>query len=277
MVISSRKREERMRMDMKAQLENYNVLFVLMGICAFAVLMKAVSYGMFHKLLWDSNQMGTTRNRWMKAMMSKFEAYYKLHISVHNVENFVDRYLYHYRFLGLSLQTWENTGYYFSGLLLAGTGLSCFLAGYYGMTAEWFWVTGLVSLLLLCVQGASELFFDTHKCLRVFRIQLIDYMENTMRARLENEYFNQEATKQYRREYFEDTQDAAATAAALEEGNGEGAAAKLSALNQLKELLETFREEMKLDRDIAGKQNALSEQTAAEKARLFEEILEEYM
>ena len=104
-----------MRMDMKAQLENYNVLFVLMGICAFAVLMKAVSYGMFHKLLWDSNQMGTTRNRWMKAMMSKFEAYYKLHISVHNVENFVDRYLYHYRFLGLSLQTWENTGYYFSG------------------------------------------------------------------------------------------------------------------------------------------------------------------
>ena len=59
-----------MRMDMKAQLENYNVLFVLMGICAFAVLMKAVSYGMFHKLLWDSNQMGTTRNRWMKAMMS---------------------------------------------------------------------------------------------------------------------------------------------------------------------------------------------------------------
>lgn len=266
-----------MRMDMKAQLENYNVLFVLMGICAFAVLMKAVSYGMFHKLLWDSNQMGTTRNRWMKAMMSKFEAYYKLHISVHNVENFVDRYLYHYRFLGLSLQTWENTGYYFSGLLLAGTGLSCFLAGYYGMTAEWFWVTGLVSLLLLCVQGASELFFDTHKCLRVFRIQLIDYMENTMRARLENEYFNQEATKQYRREYFEDTQDAAATAAALEEGNGEGAAAKLSALNQLKELLETFREEMKLDRNIAGKQNALSEQTAAEKARLFEEILEEYM
>ena len=127
------------------------------------------------------------------------------------------------------------------------------------------------------MQGASELFFDTHKCLRVFRIQLIDYMENTMRARLENEYFNQEATKQYRREYFEDTQDAAATAAALVEGIGEGAAAKLSALNQLKELLETFREEMKLDRDIAGKQNALSEQTAAEKARLFEEILEEYM
>lgn len=178
---------------MKAQLENYNVLFALMAVCAVSVLLKAVSYGLFHKLLWDSNQMGTTGNRWMKAMMSKFEAYYKLHISVHNVENFVDRYLYHYRFIGISLQTWENLGFYFSGLIAAGAGVFCFLAGYYGMPSEWFWVTGLVTLLLLCVQGASEVFFDTHKCLRVFRIQLIDYMENTMRARLENEYFHQEA------------------------------------------------------------------------------------
>ena len=44
-----------------------------------------------------------------------------------------------------------------------------------------------------------------------------------------------------------------------------------------KELLESFREEMQLDRDIAGRQNMLSEQAAAEKAKLFEEILEEYM
>lgn len=270
---------------MKAQLENYNVLFVLMAVCALSVLLKAVSYGLFHKLLWDSNQMGTTGNRWMKAMMSKFEAYYKLHISVHNVENFVDRYLYHYRFMGISLQTWENLGFYFSGLIAAGAGISCFLAGYYGMPPEWFWVTGLVTLLLLCVQGASEMFFDTHKCLKVFRIQLIDYMENTMRARLENEYFHQEATEKYRMEYFKPEE---MTAAEMETAATEPAAdagkvsddirtSGLPALTEIKELLESFREEMQLDRDIAGRQNMLSEQAAAEKAKLFEEILEEYM
>lgn len=272
---------------MKAQLENYNVLFALMAVCAVSVILKAVSYGLFHKLLWDSNQMGTTGNRWMKSMMSKFEAYYKLHISVHNVENFVDRYLYHYHFLGVSLQTWENMGFYFSGLIAAGAGLCCFLAGYYGMSAEWFWVTGLVTLLLLCVQGASEIFFDTHKCLRVFRIQLIDYMENTMRARLENEYFHQEATEKYRMEYFkpEDmaAQEVAAAGAETADTAGdvqpaaEAAGSGLPALTEIKELLESFREEMQLDRDIAGRQNMLSETAAAEKAKLFEEILEEFM
>ena len=119
---------------MKAQLENYNVLFALMAVCAVSVLLKAVSYGLFHKLLWDSNQMGTTGNRWMKAMMSKFEAYYKLHISVHNVENFVDRYLYHYRFIGISLQTWENLGFLlFGGVLWYAVGMvlgdgTCYVA-----------------------------------------------------------------------------------------------------------------------------------------------------
>lgn len=274
-------------MNMKAQLENYNVLFALMAVCAVSVILKAVSYGLFHKLLWDSNQMGTTGNRWMKSMMSKFEAYYKLHISVHNVENFVDRYLYHYHFLGVSLQTWENMGFYFSGLIAAGAGLCCFMAGYYGMSAEWFWVTGLVTLLLLCVQGASEVFFDTHKCLRVFRIQLIDYMENTMRARLENEYFHQEATEKYRMEYFkpEDmaAQEVAAAGAETADTAGdvqtaaEAAGSGLPALTEIKELLESFREEMQLDRDIAGRQNMLSETAAAEKAKLFEEILEEFM
>ena len=54
-------------------------------------------------------------------------------------------------------------------------------------------------------------------------------------------------------------------------------ASGLPALTEIKELLESFREEMQLDRDIAGRQNMLSEQAAAEKAKLFEEILEEYM
>ena len=42
-------------MIMKAQLENYNVLFALMAVCAVSVLLKAVSYGLFHKLLWDGD------------------------------------------------------------------------------------------------------------------------------------------------------------------------------------------------------------------------------
>ena len=71
---------------------------------------------------------------------------------------------------------------------------------------------------------------------------------------------------------------AATSSTALEsEISAGGVEAKFPVLTEMKELLESFREEMQLDRGIAGKQNMLSEQAAAEKARLFEEILEEYM
>lgn len=276
---------------MKELLESYNVLFILMAISCLSLLLKMVSSALYHKLLWDSNQMGTTDNKWMKSMMSKFEAYYKLRISVHNVENFVDRYLYHYHFLGLSLQTWENIGYYFSAVLVAVSGMLCLTAGYFQLPGQWFWVTGLVTLVLLCVQGAAELFFDTHKCWKVFRIQVIDYMENTMRARLENEYFNQEATRQYQMEYFEPEQrltgleeqkrKAEKENNSIRDGHESAAATveekKPVVMPEIREFFNTFLEEMQLDKDISTRQRTLSEQATAEKAQLFEEILEEFM
>ena len=278
---------EGMGILMKELLENYNLLFILMALSGVAVLFQAGSFVLYHRLLWDSNQMGTTDNKWMRSMMSKFEAYYKLRISVHNVENFVDRYLYHYHFLGMSLQAWENIGHFFMSVLVAGAGLLCLAGGYYHLPGSWFWVTGIVTLLLLCVQGVAGMIFNTHKCWCVLRIQVIDYMENTMRARLENEYFHQEETAQYRMDYFvpasgESEQGvSAAQGESLQEANQEGVAATLekraAALPEFRELLNSFLEEMQLDRNISQKQKALSEHTAKERAQLFEEILEEYM
>ncbi len=272
---------------MREILENYYLLFILMGLTGVSVLFRAVAFALFHRLLWDSNQMGTTDNQWMKSMMSKFEAYYKLRISVHNVENFVDRYLYHYHFLGLSLQTWENMGYYFMAALTAASGMLCMAGGYLQLSDDWFWVMGFASLFLLCIQGAAELFFNTHKCWKMLRIQVIDYMENTMRARLENEYFHQKATEQYQMEYFAseqgDAEDPGKETGGQTEapvGDEEVAASlekKETAMPQFRELLNTFMEEMRLDRDIAGRQRVLSEHAAEERAQLFEEILEEYL
>jgi hypothetical protein len=257
-----------------------------MGLSCVSLLMKVVSYVLYHRLLWDSNQMGTTDNPWMKSMMSKFEAYYKLQISVHNVENFVDHYLYHYYFWGLSLETWENIGMYFTGTIVAGSGIFSMLAGYLQLPEQWFWVMGFVTLLLLCVQALAELFFDTHKCWRVFRIQVIDYMENTMRARLENEYFHQESMRQYQMEYFDlpnigkENKETEAPPEPVKGGHESIAAAQENQkveLPEFRELLNTFVAEMKLDKEIQQRQQLPPGQDTRERAKLFEEILEEFM
>lgn len=276
---------------MKELLESYDLLFFLLAVTALSLLLKMVGYILYHRLLWDSGQMGTTQNKWMKAMMLKFEAYYKLRLSVHNVENFVDHYLYHYRFLGMSLQTWENLGKYFTGVLVACAALGAIAGGYYGMSSDWYFISGFVVAVLLCVQGAAEVFFNMPGCHKLFRIQLIDYMENTMRARLENEYFNQEATKEYQMEYFED--DASDNSGDKPEQKAEDEIGEKvefqymrkpdteqdTALDNrdVKELLASLLEEIQIDKELSDRQRAMTEYAATERAQLFEEILKEFM
>ena len=134
---------------MKEILENYEVLFLLAGITGVSLIMKIIGFALYGKLLQESGRMGTTKNQWLKSMMAKFEAYYKLRISVHNVENFVDRYLYHYRFLGLSLQSWENVGSYASFVMSGVWVLSCLAGGYFGMSEKWFLTMTFVFVALL--------------------------------------------------------------------------------------------------------------------------------
>lgn len=272
---------------MKAILENFDVLYFLAGVTCVSVLMKFVGFLLYKRLLRDSSQMGTTDNKWMKSMMAKFEAYYKLRISVHNVENFVDRYIYHYHFLGLSLQSWEYIGCYTAAVTVAAAALFSLAAGYYQLSMEWFMVMGFCVLSLLIIQGAASCFFSMHSSRKIFRIQLIDYMENTMRARLENEYFNKEATRQYQMEYF-DVEEGIPQAAAVterkevEEKPQEAPVPKQKPQwggSEIRDLLTALMDELQVDKDIEKKQQELSEYTASasEKAQLFEEILREYI
>ncbi len=259
----------RMEESMKEILENYELLFLLMGMTCVFIILKVISFCLYGKLLRESNQMGITKNKWLKSMMAKFEAYYKLRISVHNVENFVDRYLYHFRFLGLSLQSWENAGWYISVVMTGCWILSCLAGGYFEMKEKWFLTTGFVFVALLLLQAMLELIFNTRKSQKLLRVQLIDYMENTMRARLENEYFHQEEKKEYEREYFDETEDTSKEIVVAE--------GKSNQKELLTELMNSLLEEMELDRSIARGQSPFFRGDDSERAQLFDEILREYI
>ncbi len=281
-----------MEILMKTLLENYDVFYFLGAMTLVSFLMKIIGAAMYKKLIRDSSQMGTTKNKWMKAMMAKFEAYYKLQISVHNVENFVDRYLYHYHFLGLPLQTWECIGFYTTAATIGFASLFSLAAGYYKLPQEWFLVMGFVVVALLFLQGVTEWMLNGRQYRKLFRVQLIDYMENTMRARLENEYFHQEAAKQYQMEYFQEaeTQELQETDVVKgreekeskmqpQKDNKKQSVTEGVAWNgrEVKELLASLLEEVQLNQELYKKQQALTGSSEAERAQLFEEVLKEYM
>lgn len=263
---------------MKELLVNYDVLYFMMAVTAVSVLAKGIGVAVYRRLIQESGQMATTGNRWLKSMMAKFEAYYKLRISVHNVENFVDRYLFSYRFMGISLISWENAGYYGICGILGTAALSAIAAGYYNLPEEWFMALGFTGVSLMLVHGTSELLFHSHRHGKIFRIQLIDYMENTMRARLENEYFNQEENVEYQMEYF--GENSVEKADEEQEESPEKEIKDKPVLEnslEMKELLSSLLEEMQVDREIKKKQGEMGQDSTTQRAQLFEEVLKEYM
>ena len=138
------------------------------------------------------------------------------------------------------------------------------------MSEKWFLTMTFVFVALLLLQGMLELILNTRKSRNLFRIQLIDYMENTMRARLENEYFHKEEKEEYQREYFEVVEEENDKETVKSEG-------KSNQQEMLKELMNSLLEEMELDRDIARRQRQLFKGDDSERAQLFDEILKEYI
>ncbi len=159
---------------MKEWLVNGNALYLLGAVAAVTIVMKLIASLLYQKLIRESGQMGTTANRWMKSMMAKFEAYYKLRISIHNVENFVDHYLYQYHFMGCSLSVWEHLGITGMVGLLFSSATILLLGAYYQFTSTWFVVHGIVALGCLLVQLMAEGFSGAHRSQKRLRIQLID-------------------------------------------------------------------------------------------------------
>ncbi len=273
---------------MRERLIQFDVFYFMMALTVVSIVAKGIGVLLYRYLIRESGQMAATKNYWLKGMMIKFEAYYKLRISVHNVENFVERYLYGYRFLGISLIGWENVGYYGAAAMLSTGVLAAFAAAYYGLALQWYLLLGFTASTLLMLHGIAELLLHSHRHRRIFRIQLIDYMENTMRARLENEYFHQEESRRYQMEYF---QEKGQEEPEENENQGEEAVspdsgiaaprkepAMLEGSRDMKELLASLLEEIQIDREIRQRQSRLEEQdNASQRARLFEEVLKEYM
>lgn len=189
---------------MRSFLEQYDVLFLMTAVGMVTILLKCISAWMYQRLIQDAGKMATTENRWIRSMVVKFEAYYKLKLPVKNVEYFVERYLYEYHFLGVTMMTWENMGVY--GFVTVGMMyiFSMLLGMYYQIAVSQQLIYGTVTLLLLSMIGSAEFFLQIHRKDRILRIHLLEYMENTLRSRMENEYLHPREREAYQREYFEE-------------------------------------------------------------------------
>ena len=178
------------------------IIYSFAGLCALGVLLRFVLDMVYIYLVKESDKLGTTKNKLLKHMKMKFETCYKLNIGVNNVDTFVDKSLTKYKFCGLLLSTWEN----FSGQVLLLSFLIIPISAVFGVvfeiSREQILYTGAVGLLA----GAALILVDKMTNLPVkkqmIRLNLLDYLENFCKVRLEHETLQPERLEQYRKEYL---------------------------------------------------------------------------
>lgn len=196
------------RIGMNELIQKQIVIMGVAGVCMLYFLVKMMLRHTYRKLIRAARDMGHSRHRLMKTLRMKFNTCYQLRIGVPNVSLFVKKYLGHYRVLGIYLKTWENFTSFCVVFVMVGSMGSAIWAMMYDLPSS-----TVFSQLLTGVLGTGTLLlfdylWNTANQWELLHIDITDYLENVCKPRLENEIFHPVDVEKYRKEYFDEEQDA---------------------------------------------------------------------
>lgn len=195
------------RITMKQFLQDYNMVFAMAAVGCLTIMMKSITAIVYYKLISQAEQMGTTGNKYMKAITGKFIASYKLKREVHDVRCIVEKCMYNMRFMGISVVSWKNADLYGISLILLILGAGVIGGVYCSMTMEWYGVNASSAGAAIILIATSEILFQTRRKYRVLQLQMTDYLDNVLKPKLEKEYLHPEEEKKYQQEYFKEEEN----------------------------------------------------------------------
>lgn len=184
--------------------DNHVFLYIMGGLCVFGVILKCSLLVLYNKLIKASECMTSTKKHWLKNMRLRFESSYQLQLGVNDVDTYVDKYVSRIKCGGLLLSTWENISGQTIGLcLLIGS-----FAGIIGFINDCgqgpvlftFFSGAWAAIIVNIVDNIVNI--SAHK--QMLRYNLIDFFENNLKVRMEQELYHSEARRNYQRQNFDD-------------------------------------------------------------------------
>ncbi len=177
--------------------------YIVLGIFGAGFLVKCLISLKYRSLIRASKRMGTSKNKLMRVLRLKFETSYKIKLGVNNVDTFVDKYVYRQRLLGIRLYTWETISGEFVILSTLLASVFALLGVFYECGRNQILSTLVVGIMGSAVLIAVDFFANIRMKRTILRTNIKDYLENFLKARLENEEFSPELLEQYKKEYFD--------------------------------------------------------------------------
>jgi hypothetical protein len=156
-------------------------MFILMGL---SLLTKLLLSSLYRRMIKEADNMATTENKLLKQCKLKFANCFQLNNGVSNIPIFVDKFLNRLAIGPISFETM----YHMSGQMMmlsivaAGVGIcKCIVDGrMFGEILPFY----IVSLLGLYIYFSLSSLVDIKGKKRVLKVNLIDYLENHLSARI---------------------------------------------------------------------------------------------
>ncbi|MBT9776140.1 hypothetical protein GPL15_06425 [Clostridium sp. MCC353] len=172
---------------MQQFLETGKALYLLAAICLLGMFGRLITRNLYKRLIKETDNMTLTKNKYLRDLKQKTESTYRLNGGIRNIRAYIEKQMYGYRFMGISLNGWGNVSAQLMFLNFFAGGVLAFASYWYRCDSYYVVLYGSAGILL----GMFTMMVDSGLNLTERRQQLLagmqDYMENTLLFRLSQE------------------------------------------------------------------------------------------
>ena len=160
-------------------LQTGRMLYVLTAICALGTLSKLVTGGLYKRLIKETGNMALTKDKNLRALKQRMENVFLINHGIRNVNAYIEKQLYGFRFLHMSLDRWDNLSVQATILCFMAGGAAAFSAYWYRCDNYYIVLYGAAGVF----GGLFLAFVDNGISAGTKRKQLadhlVDYVENS--------------------------------------------------------------------------------------------------
>lgn len=163
--------------------KNYMLAILILLFCS--IICQIVMGVIYHKLIWETENMSTTTNKALQKLKLKFTSCRQLHENVPNVPVFVDKFINQIKVGRLPLSFLKHVSGQLTLLSVLVAGIGACQGIIHGENFFQIAPFYLISFLGLYGYFAVSSLVDIPGKIKILRTNLIDYLENHLASRLE--------------------------------------------------------------------------------------------
>lgn len=160
-------------------LQTGKMLYVLAAVCALGTLSKLVTGSLYKRLIRETGNMALTKDKNLKALKQRMENTFLVNHGIRNASAYIEKQLYGFRFLHMTLDGWNHLSMQAMMLCFMGGGAAAFAAYWYRYDSYdivMYGAAGIFGGLLLVFVDQGV---DAASKRKQLADHLVDYVENS--------------------------------------------------------------------------------------------------